>query len=103
MWSWSSLHSPEGGVLSEGGSAVVRGEVHPEHHGVLAVAGHLTGLGAAQLQLGDCVKTTSPDGVVPRPELPAQRPEARLVVRPAAGEVDVASRQLASPLDDLHQ
>ena len=46
------LHSPEGGVLSEGGSAVVRGEVHPEHHGVLAVAGHLTGLGAAQLQRG---------------------------------------------------
>ena len=49
---WSSLLSPEGGVLSEGGSAVVRGEVHPEHHGVLAVAGHLTGLGAAQLQAG---------------------------------------------------
>ena len=49
MRSW---RSPEGGVLSEGGSAVVRGEVHPEHHGVLAVAGHLTGLGAAQLQAG---------------------------------------------------
>ena len=49
------------------------------------------------------MKTTSPDGLVPRPELPAQRPEARLVVRPAAGEVDVASRQLTSPLDNLHQ
>ena len=49
------------------------------------------------------MKTTSPDGLVPRPELAAQRPEARLVVRPAAGEVDVASRQLTSPLDNLHQ